>query len=55
MPALATLEGNIASTTQEKADALRTRFYPVVEVDLLDIKDRDFADNSFPLNLIQIS
>jgi hypothetical protein len=55
MPALVTLEGNTASTIQEKAEALRTRFYLVVEADLSDIKDRDFADSSFPLNPIRIS
>ena len=52
MPALVTPQGSIASTIQEKAEALQARFYPVVEADLSDIEDKDFADSSFSPNPI---
>jgi hypothetical protein len=52
MPALATLQGSIASTIQQKAEALQARFYLVVEADLVDIKDKDFVDSSFSPNSI---
>jgi hypothetical protein len=55
MPALVTPQGSIASTIQEKAEALRARFYPIVEADLSDIKEREFVDSSFPQSPIQIS
>ena len=52
MLALVTPEGNIVCTIQEKAEALWARFYPTVEVDLSNIKDTTFEDNSFPPNSI---
>ena len=49
MPPLRTAQG-LAHTVQEKATALRERFYPTVEADLSDITDTSFADHSFPIS-----
>ena len=46
MPALQTTQG-LAYTVREKAEALKARFYPMVEADLSDIQDTLFQDNSF--------
>jgi hypothetical protein len=53
MPTLTTSEGK-AVTFQEKAEALRERFYPLVEADLSDIYDTSFSPESFPRSSIQI-
>jgi hypothetical protein len=46
MPALQTTHG-LAHTITEKAEALKARFYPIVEADLSDIQDTSFQDSSF--------
>jgi hypothetical protein len=47
MPPLVTDSG-IATSLPDKVQALRQRFYPVVEADLADITDTSFEDSSFP-------
>lgn len=46
IPPLVTDQG-LAITTQDKADALRKRFYPAVTAELDDITDPDFPKESF--------
>ena len=46
IPALQTTQGP-AHSISEKAEALKARFYPIVEADLSDIQDTSFQDNSF--------
>jgi hypothetical protein len=41
MPALQTTQG-LAYSISEKAEALKARFYPIVEADLSDIQDMSF-------------
>jgi hypothetical protein len=41
MPALQSTQG-LAYSIPEKAKALKTRFYPVVEADLSDVLDTSF-------------
>jgi len=53
MPTLTTSEGQ-AVTFQEKAEALRGRFYPRVEADLSDIHDTSFSLESFPRSAMQV-
>jgi hypothetical protein len=55
MPALVTSQGNVVHTIQEKAEALKARFYSTVKADLSDIKETIFKDNFCYPNLIQIS
>ena len=52
MPSLVTDSG-IATSLPDKVQALRQRFYPIVEVDLADIIDTRFEDSSFldPLSI----
>jgi hypothetical protein len=42
-----------AHMVQDKAEALRARFYPGVKADLTNIADTTFGDDTFP-NPIQI-
>src|SRR3981081_881889 len=53
MPALTT-PTNTTYMIQEKAEALKQRFYPTIEVDLSDIRDTSLSDESFPLNTLEI-
>jgi hypothetical protein len=53
MPALTT-PTSTTYTIQEKAKALKQRFYPNIEVDLSDIRDTSLSDKSFPLNTLEI-
>ena len=46
MPALQSTHG-LAYSISEKAEALKARFYPVVEANLSDIQDMSFQDSSF--------
>lgn len=46
MPDLITDTGT-ARSIPEKADALRTKFYPEVQADITDIQDTTFQDNTF--------
>lgn len=55
MPALVTPQGNAARTISEKPEALRERFYPIVEADLSDIDDTSFSEGSFSQNPIEVS
>ena len=54
MPPLVTDSG-VATSLLDKVQALRQRFYPVVEADLADITDTSFEDSSFldPLTISQ--
>src|SRR3982075_990106 len=53
MPVLTT-PTSTAHTIQEKAEALKQRFYPNIKVDLSDIRDTSLFDESFPLNTLEI-
>ena len=55
MLALVTPQGNTAETVQDKAEALKARFFPRVEADLSDIDKTSFQEGSFPLNSIKVS
>ena len=46
MPALQSSQG-LAYSVTEKAEALKARFYPIVEADLSDIQDTSFQDSTF--------
>ena len=54
MPTLINERGDIACTILEKAEFLRTRFYPTMEVDLSDIEDPSFTRESLPPNSIEV-
>ena len=54
MPTLVIEQGK-AQTILEKAEFLRARFYPIIEVDLTNIKDSSFSRESFLLNPIEVS
>ena len=56
MPPLATDSG-IATSLPDKVQALRQRFYPIVEADLTDVTDTRFEDSSFldPLTISQVA
>ena len=47
MPPLATDLG-VATSLSDKVQALRQRFYLIVQADLEDITDSSFEDSSFP-------
>jgi hypothetical protein len=53
MPDLTT-PTSTAYTIQEKAEALKQRFYPNIEADLSDIRDTSLSNESFPHNIIEI-
>jgi hypothetical protein len=53
MPALTT-PTSTAYTIQEKAEALKQRFYPNIEADLSDIRDTSLSNESFPLDTLEI-
>jgi hypothetical protein len=53
MPAFTTLTST-TYTIQEKAEALKQRFYPNIEVNLSDIRDTSLSNESFPHNIIEI-
>ena len=55
MPTLVTPQGSTAETVQDKAEALKARFFPKAEADLSDITETAFQEESFPLNPITIS
>lgn len=46
MPVLHTTEG-LASSRDEKEQALRKKFFPSIEADLTDIHERTFQENTF--------
>ena len=46
MPTLQSSQG-LAYSVTEKAEALKARFYPIVEADLSDIQDTSFQDSTF--------
>src|SRR6187402_3869362 len=46
MPPLQSTQGLVYAIT-EKTEALKARFYPIVEADLSDISDTSFQENSF--------
>jgi len=46
MPPLATDSG-IATSLPDKVQALRQRFYPIVQADLADVTDTSFEDSLF--------
>jgi hypothetical protein len=50
MPALQSTKG-LAYSIPEKAEALKARFYPIVEADLSDILDTSFQDSTFQNSL----
>jgi hypothetical protein len=50
MPALQASQG-LAYSVPEKAEALKARFYPVVEADLSDVLDTSFQDDTFQNSL----
>ena len=47
MPTLVIEQGDVACTISEKAEFLKARFYPTIEVDLTDIEDVSFSQESF--------
>jgi hypothetical protein len=55
MPTLVMEQGNTTSTTIEKVEFLQARFYPTMEVDLIDIEDFSFSRESFLSNPIEVS
>jgi hypothetical protein len=55
MPTLVTPQGNAAETIQDKAEALRARFFPKANADLSDIEETSFQEGSFPLDPFEIS
>ena len=55
MLALVTPQGSIAETVQNKAEALKARFFLKAEADLLDINETSFQEGSFSSNPIELS
>jgi hypothetical protein len=47
MPTLVIEQGGIIYIILEKVEFLKARFYPTIEVDLLDIEDLLFSRESF--------
>ena len=47
MPTLVIEQGGIACIISEKVEFLKARFYPTIEVDLLDIEDLSLSRESF--------
>jgi hypothetical protein len=47
MPTLVIEQGDTTCTISEKVEFLQARFYPTIEVDLTDIEDILFSQESF--------
>jgi hypothetical protein len=54
MPTLVIEQGNTTSTILEKAEFLRARFYLTIEIDLTDIEDVSFSQESFLQDPLEI-
>jgi len=55
IPRLNTYRRRTAETVRDKAEALKTRFFSRVELDLSDINKTAFQKESFPQNSIEVS